>query len=95
LTWNKENFQPEIQEEKIMSAGKLEQTVRRALSKKERLNKLDARHVKEMVLEDGYVSRTERRVMMRAVEAGVLDDDAFAVFVDLLLSKPQFDGAVA
>jgi hypothetical protein len=77
-----------------MSATKLEQKVRRALNKKERLNKLDARHVKEMVLADGYVSRTERRVMTRAVEQRLLDDDAFAV-IDQLLSKPQIDRAVA
>jgi hypothetical protein len=78
-----------------MSANKLEQTVRRAMRKRHGVNKVDAAHIKEMVLADGYVSRGERKVIARLMENGLLDDDALDVFIDLLLSKPKNDRAIA
>jgi hypothetical protein len=70
-----------------MSLTNVERTLRRALNKKERLNKADATRLKHMVLSDGYLSRGERRVMVQAMEDDLLNDDAFEIFLEVLLQK--------
>jgi hypothetical protein len=76
-----------------MSATRIERTLRRALNKKDRLNKADALRLKQMVLADGYLSRSERNIMVQAVEHDLLDEDAFDIFVDVLLQKSSGRGA--
>jgi hypothetical protein len=70
-----------------MSATLIERELRRALNRKERLSKADALRLREMVLEDGYLSRGERKVMVQAIENNLLDDDAFEIFVQVLLQQ--------
>jgi hypothetical protein len=70
-----------------MSATNVERALRRALNRKERLNKADALRLKQMVLADGYLSRSERKVMLQTVEHDLLDEDAFEIFLDVLLEK--------
>jgi hypothetical protein len=71
--------------ESIMSATKIERTLRRMLNSKERLTKADAKRLRELILEDGYFSKTERKVVRNAIENDLLDDPAFEVFLDLYL----------
>ena len=71
--------------ESIMSATKIERTLRRMLNSKRRLSKTDAKRLRELILEDGYFSKTERKVVRNAIENDLLDDPAFAVFLDLYL----------
>lgn len=71
--------------ESIMSATKIERTLRRMLNSKRRLSKTDAKRLRELILEDGYFSKTERKVVSNAIENDLLDDPAFVVFLDLYL----------
>ena len=71
--------------ESIMSATTIERTVRRMLNRKARLSKADAKRLRELILEDGYFSKTERKVVRNALENDLLDDPAFEVFLDLYL----------
>ncbi|MDX2105875.1 MAG: hypothetical protein SFY67_05680 [Candidatus Melainabacteria bacterium] len=71
--------------ESIMSATKIERTLRRMLNSNERLTKADAKRLRELILEDGYFSKTERKVVRNAIENDLLDDPAFEVFLDLYL----------
>lgn len=70
-----------------MSARNIEQALRRMLNNKERLNKKDAERLKELILADGYLSRSERKIVRNAIDHDLLDDPAFEIFLDLLLSK--------
>lgn len=73
--------------EKPMPATTIERTLRRMLSTKERLSKGDALRLKEMILADGYLSKSERKIMVRAIENDLLDDSAFEIFLEMLLQK--------
>lgn len=68
-----------------MSATKIERTLRRMLNSKERLSKTDAKRLRDLILEDGYFSKSERKVVRNAIENDLLDDPAFEVFLDLYL----------
>lgn len=70
-----------------MSATTIERTLRRMLNRKERLSKADAKLLRELILEDGYFSKTERKVVRNAIENDLLDDPAFEVFLDLYLDN--------
>lgn len=70
-----------------MSANNVERMVRRMLHNKERLSKNDAVRLKKLILADGYLSRSERKVVRTAIENDRLEDPAFEIFLDLLLSK--------
>lgn len=71
--------------ERLMSGIAIERTLRRMLNSKERLNKTDANRLRELILEDGYFSRTEEKIVRHAIENDLLDDQAFDVFLDLYL----------
>jgi len=84
--------------ESIMSATKIERTLRRMLNSKERLSKADAKRLRELILEDGYFSKTERKVVRNAIENDLLDDPAFEVFLDLYLHNQlghKYERAIA
>ena len=68
-----------------MAAKNIERTLRRMLSTKERLNKRNALQLKDLMLEDGFLSRSERKVVKFAIDNDLLDDSAFEVFLELLL----------
>jgi hypothetical protein len=70
-----------------MAAKRLEQTLRRMLNRKERLSKADAIRIKDLILDDGYMSRSEIKVVQRAIDNNLLDDAAFEIFLELLLEK--------
>ncbi len=55
------------------------------LNTKERLTKADAKRLRELILEDGYFSKTEGKVVRNAIENDLLDHPAFEVFLDLYL----------
>ncbi|MDZ4833315.1 MAG: hypothetical protein SGJ27_05895 [Candidatus Melainabacteria bacterium] len=71
--------------ESNMSATTIERTLRRMLNSKERLSKNDAKRLRELILKDGYFSKTERKIVRNAIENNLLDDPAFEVFLDLYL----------
>jgi hypothetical protein len=71
----------------IMSAKQIERSLRRMLNSKERLTKADADRLKDLILADGYLSRSERKVVRHAMENDLLDEPAFEIFLDLLLKK--------
>lgn len=77
----------EIQGGIDMSARTIEQTMRRMLNTKERLNRNDAVRLKKLILADGYLSRGEKKLMTQAIENNLLDDQAFEIFLDLLLYR--------
>ncbi|MBZ0188028.1 MAG: hypothetical protein K8F91_17405, partial [Candidatus Obscuribacterales bacterium] len=52
---------------------KIERTVRRMLHNKPHLNKNDARKVRTLVLEDGYLSRSERKILMDTIKNAQVD----------------------
>ncbi|MBX3073293.1 hypothetical protein KF707_20900 [Candidatus Obscuribacterales bacterium] len=82
----------------VMSATKIERTLRRMLSRKERLSKADAKRLRDLILEDGYFSRSERKVVRNAIENDLLDDPAFEVFLDLYLNdqlRPKDERTIA
>lgn len=68
-------------------AKTIERTLRRMLNKKERLSKADAVRLKGLILDDGYLSRSEIKIMQRAIDNDLLDEAAFEVFVELLLDE--------
>lgn len=72
-----------------MSSTSVERTLRRILSKKERLNVTDARLLHKLIMEDGYFSKTERKVVQHAIDNDLLDDPSFEIFLELMLSKPS------
>ncbi|MGE0264749.1 MAG: hypothetical protein AB7V06_18885 [Candidatus Obscuribacterales bacterium] len=67
-----------------MSAVKIEQTLRRMLNNKPRLSKRDAVMLKELILADNYISRSEAKVILNAIRQGKLDQQAEPIFQDLL-----------
>lgn len=87
----KENASPKG--ETHMAAKRLEQTLRRMLSRKERLSRADAMRLKELILDDGYLSRSEIKVVQRAIDNNLLDEAAFEIFLELLLEKYGDDTA--
>lgn len=70
-----------------MATKTLERTLRRMLSRKERLSKADAIRLKELILNDGYLSRSEIKIVQRAMDNNLLDEAAFEIFLELLLYK--------
>lgn len=70
-----------------MAANTLERTLRRMLSTKDRLSKNDAIRLRTLILEDGYLSKSEKKIVQRALENDLLTETAFEVFLDLLLDK--------
>jgi len=70
-----------------MSAKQIEQTLRRMLHSKERLGKADADRLRELILEDGYLSKSERKIVQHAIDNDLLEEPAFEIFLDLLLRK--------
>lgn len=70
-----------------MSAKRLERTLRRMLLRCERLNESNALQLKELILKDGYISKSEQKLMEYAIEHDLLDDAAFEVFLDLVLDR--------
>jgi hypothetical protein len=78
---------------KDMATKNMERTVRQMLRKHERLNRNDAVQLKELVLSDGYISRSERKIMIHAIENNLLDDDALEVVIDLLLQRSRNAGS--
>jgi hypothetical protein len=70
-----------------MSAKQIEHTLRRMLNNKERLTKGDADKLKQLILSDGYLSRSERKVVYTAIENDRLDNFAVQIFLELLLEK--------
>lgn len=72
-----------------MSCKTIERTMRRMLSRKERLNMGDAVRIKELMLADGIISKSEKKMCQYAIENDLLDERAFEVFLDLLLSKRE------
>ena len=87
------NDDTEIQGEANMSAVRIEQTLRRMLHSKDKLNKEDARRLKALILADGYISRSERKVIENAIRHGKLDQDAHADFLELLERKANSVGS--
>lgn len=71
----------------FMSAKTIERTLRRMLNRKERLTKQDAVRLKELILKDGYLSRSEKKILQYAIENDLLEDRAFEIFLDLILDK--------
>lgn len=75
-----------------MAAKRVEKTLRRMLTQKERLSKADAIRLKELILQDGYFSKSERKVILHAIENDLLQDSAFEVFLELILEKRNQEG---
>lgn len=73
--------------ESMMAAKTIERTLRRMLNTKERLNKVDAIQLRSLILEDGFLSKSEKKVLHNAIEDDLLDDEAIEIFLDLLLDK--------
>lgn len=81
-----------------MAAKTVERTLRRMLSTKERLNKTNALQLRHLILEDGFLSKSEKKVVQFAINNDLLDDSAFESFLDLLLdgqTREQQDKAIA
>lgn len=78
-----------------MSAKTIERMLRRMLTRRERLTGRDAVRLKDLILEDGYLSRSERKILHYAIENGLLEDEAFEIFLDLILDKGDTDKAIA
>lgn len=58
------------------------------LADNEPITKHSARVIRRQILADGIVSAEERRFLRQALECGnLLDDEAFHIFLDLLLTK--------
>jgi hypothetical protein len=70
-----------------MSATSIERKLRRMLNAKERLTRSDALRLKEAILADDYLSRSERKIIVHAMENDLLDDGACEVFIELLLQR--------
>jgi len=78
-----------------MSAKIFERTVKRLLGRRQQLDKADAARLRELVLADGYVSRSERKVIVQIMRKDRVNDEAFDLFVDLLLRKDHARRAIA
>lgn len=76
-----------------MAAKRVERTLRRMLSNKERLSKANALRLKELIFEDGFMSKSERKVVHYAIENNLLEDPAFEIFLGLLLDRPDNEQA--
>lgn len=74
-----------------MAAKTIERTLRRMLSTKERLSKHDAIRLRKLILEDGYLSKSEKKIIRRALENDLLTEEAFEIFLQLLLDKYKGD----
>lgn len=70
-----------------MSAKTIEHTLRRMLNAKERLSKKDAIQIRELILEDNYLSRGEKKIVHEAIENDLLSDEAFEILIDLVLER--------
>lgn len=76
-----------------MAAETVKRTLRRMLSTKERLSKANALRLRELILADGYLSRSERKVVQFAMENDLLEDAAFEIFLELLLDQQTIENA--
>lgn len=57
------------------------------LHSKDKLNKKDAKKLESLILADGYIKRSERKVIVNAIRQGKLDKEAHAVFLELIENK--------
>lgn len=53
------------------------------LRQRSKLSKQQALKVRELVLADGIVSRTERKFLQKAIAADLLEADSLAIFLEL------------
>ncbi|MBX9693584.1 MAG: hypothetical protein K2Z81_14440 [Cyanobacteria bacterium] len=76
-----------------MSAKRIERTMRRMLNNKRQLNNRDAMRIRELILEDGYISKSEKKLVWQAMENDLLECPAIEIFHDLLNGLPLSTGA--
>lgn len=74
-----------------MAAETIQRTLRRMLSNKERLSKSDAIKLKKLILSDGYVSRSEKKIVQETFDNDRLTDAALEAFIELLLNRTDAD----
>lgn len=74
-----------------MATKTIERTLRRMLNSKERLNKADAIQLRKLILDDGYLSKSEKKIVQYAIDNDLLEDTAFEIFLELLLKKHEVE----
>jgi hypothetical protein len=74
-----------------MSSTNIVHTLRRMLHRKEQLNKKDAVRLRELLLADGYLSRSERKLIRNAIHNNLLDDVACQIISELLIGNHEHD----
>lgn len=72
-----------------MAATMIERTLRRMLSTKDRISKSDALRLKELILEDGYLSRSEKKIIQKAFENDLLTEEAFEILLEVMLGEQR------
>jgi hypothetical protein len=70
--------------------------VKRMLHSRDRLSRIQAKRLRDLILSDGYVRKSGRKLVRDALANGRLEDSACEIFADLLLvSRPCFKAALS
>lgn len=57
----------------------IQRTLKGMLRKRERLSKQQALQLREMILADGFVSKSERKILHHAMEDDLFDQDSYEI----------------